>query len=225
MRWLATFPEDRPSVQHYCSWSARGGVVLDICRRGDALPGSTSAYTALLLPGGCDVDPARYGAAARHPETYGVDPAQDEQEIALIRLFREARKPVFGICRGLQILNVAFGGLLIQHVPDLVPEERERHRKKDSYDVRHPLHWDTDTRLGQRLGHAAMTNSAHHQAIDPASIGRGLRVAARSPEGIIEAVESFSDPAPIVAVQWHPERLGEDDPASRGLREFLLSIV
>ena len=225
MRWLATFPEDRPSVPHYIAWAARGGVVLDVRKQADPLPDSLDSFAALLLPGGGDVDPARYQAAGRHPETYGVDVAQDERELDLIRRFEAARRPIFGICRGLQVLNVAFGGGLIQHLPDHVAEETERHRKRGTYDALHPLVWAADTRLGGRLGAARFANSAHHQAIDPRALGRGLRVAARSPEGVIEAVERFDAGAPVVAVQWHPERLADDEPASRGLREFLLSLM
>lgn len=225
MRWLLTFPEDAPSQANYVAWALRGGVHGDILSPADPLPASIDAYAALLLPGGGDVEPALYGAATVHPRVYGVNPAQDARELHLIQVFQAAQKPIFGICRGLQMLNVAFGGELIQHVPDRVPEVQERHRKQDSYDARHGLVWDTATRLGWRLSMAADTNSAHHQAINPDALGRGLQVAARSPGGIVEAVESFSGPAPVVAVQWHPERLPAEHSASRALLDFFCAIA
>ena len=225
MHWLSTFPEDRPLVANYTAWAQRAGVTLEVVGMEAPLPTSLDAYAALLLPGGGDVEPALYGAAARHPRVYGVDPAQDARELHLIQAFQSANKPIFGICRGLQMLNVAFGGELIQHIPDGLPDQQERHRKQDSYDARHGLVWDTATRLGWRLSMAADTNSAHHQAIDSKALGRGLQVAARSPGGIVEAIECFTGPAPIVAVQWHPERLPADHPASDRLLAFFCALA
>ncbi len=224
MRWLLTFPEDRPSVAFYREWVTRGGVDPTILRAADAVPSELSDYAALLLPGGGDVEPALYGAS-RHPRTYGVDTEQDQREVALLDAFRALRRPIFGICRGLQMINVALGGELLQHIPDVVPERIERHRKQGEYDVRHPLSWDTETRLGWRLRLAADVNSAHHQSIRPETVGRGLRVAARSPQGIIEAVECFTGPSPIVAVQWHPERLPADHPASAELLALFVDLA
>ena len=225
MRWLLTFPENASSQAKYVAWALRGGVQADILAPETPIPASLDDYAALLLPGGGDVEPGLYGAKVSHPRVYGVRPAQDARELHLIQVFQAAQKPIFGICRGLQMLNVAFGGELIQHVPDRVPEAQERHRKHDSYDARHGLVWDTATRLGWRLSMAADTNSAHHQAIDPEALGRGLQVAARSTGGIVEAVECFTGPAPVVAVQWHPERLPAEHPASRALLEFFCALA
>lgn len=225
MRWLLTFPEDRPSVPVYAGWVSRAGVEPEILHSTQDLPADLSPYAALLLPGGGDVEPALYGAPARHPRTYGVRAVQDARELHLIQAFMAAGRPVFGICRGLQILNVALGGELIQHIPDVLPDATERHRKRGRYDVMHPLRWDSSTRLGWRLRMAAEVNSAHHQCLDPRAVGRGLTVAARSAGGIIEAIESFAGPSPVVAVQWHPERLPEDHPASRGLLEFFCALA
>lgn len=225
MRWLLTFPEDLPSVPVYESWIRRAGVDAQVLHSTHALPADLSPYAALLLPGGGDVEPSLYGAPTRHPRTYGMLPEQDARELHLIQAFRMAGKPVYGICRGLQILNVAFGGGLIQHIPDVLPEKTERHRKRGSYDAKHPLVWDTSTRLGWRLRMAESANSAHHQCIDPHSLGRGLVVSVRSAGGIIEAVECFTGPAPVVAVQWHPERLPPDHPASRGLMELFCTLA
>ncbi len=216
MKWLLTFPEDKPSVPFYRGWLERGGLEHVILLAGDAYP-DLSGYDALLLPGGGDVDPARYGDA-RHAKTNGVDPAQDEREIRLIADFLAAGKPVFGICRGQQILNVALGGRLIQHVPDVVPSET--HRVPGGYDASHGLQWAGRSAMCDALKRVGDVNSSHHQAIHPEAVGRSLRVVARSTGGIVEAVESAENGVRISAVQWHPERLPADHPASAGLRAY-----
>ena len=218
MKWLVSYPEDGPSVAHYEAFVRAAGAEPALLDAQFTPHKESASCAALLLSGGGDVAPARYGATAVHPKTYDVDPRRDEQELALIREFLRAGRPVFGICRGIQILNVAFGGALLQHVPDTLLEDTERHRKKGAYDAMHPLVLDPSTRLGAALAGANDTNSAHHQALDPDRIGRGLRVAARSGAGLVEAVESVDASQRISAVQWHPERLPVAHPASAALR-------
>jgi gamma-glutamyl-gamma-aminobutyrate hydrolase PuuD len=226
MKWLVTYPDDGPSVAYYARWLNEGGVEATLVSSDYAHPGNIENFDALLLPGGGDVDPQRYGDI-RHAKTDGVNNVRDDLEVRLVAEFMDAAKPVFGICRGIQILNVALGGKLIQHVPDALGESSgEQHARKDSYDSRHALVIDVTTRLGSAVKEARDANSAHHQAIDPGCLGQGLRVVARSGAGVIEAVECFDRVAPLVAVQWHPER--EPDPAhptSQGLRDFLVSLV
>lgn len=225
MKWLVSYPEDGPSVAYYDRWVRAAGAEPTLLEDGFAHPGDPSSFAALLLSGGGDVDPALFGETVRHARTYGVVAARDGLELRLIREFQELKRPIFGICRGIQILNVALGGGLWQHVPDHVEESRERHGRASGYDSMHGIVLDGQTRLGAALRGTLTTNSAHHQAVDPARMGRGLRVAARSSAGVIEAVESWEGSAPLLAVQWHPERLPLDHPASANVRAFWADLA
>jgi len=215
MQWLLSYPEDGPSVAYYQQWVRAGGAEPVLLDARYTHPGSLEGYAALLLSGGGDVDPARYGEQP-HARTYGVRPERDAVEERLIAEFLARGRPVFGICRGAQILNVVRGGALLQHVPDEVDPEQERHSRQDTYDARHAVAMDVATRLGQALAGVTETNSAHHQAVDPARLGRDLRIVARSGCGVVEAVEGPG----CSAVQWHPERLPPDHPASAALRAY-----
>jgi putative glutamine amidotransferase len=157
----------------------------------------------LVLTGGGDVDAALYGEALA-PEAYDVDPARDAWELALVEAaYGDPELPVLGVCRGAQLLNVAAGGSLIQHLPNVAGES---HRQREHFqDEVHTVDIEPDSRLAaivapRRLG----VNSIHHQAI--ARVGEGFRPVAWAPDGIIEAIER-TDELPIVAVQWHPESL------------------
>lgn len=151
----------------------------------------------ILLAGGGDIDPARF-KQTQHAKTIHVDLARDELELRLAREAVAAHKPVLGICRGAQVLGVAFGGDLIQDIPDLVPNARQHDNGE------HPVWVAPDSRLGQILGDRAEVNSFHHQA--NASLGAGLRVAAWSDDNVIEAVEAL-ETGFVLGVQWHPERM------------------
>lgn len=219
--WLMTFPEDKASLPVYSAWAKQFCDEVVALSPKDAAPEDLSGFAGLLLTGGGDVEPARYGDTERHEKTYGVDPLRDALELGLIPRFIDAGKPIFGICRGLQILVTYFGGRLIQHVPDTIGIETECHRVPKGYDCFHPLLADGGTQLGEMLRGVDETNSAHHQAMDTSVTPRLLRVAARSGCGVIEAVETFELAAPVAAVQWHPERLPIDHPASSRLIDFL----
>jgi len=206
----------------YTDWLSLNNVRTVVVWAGDRQSPSPADYAALLLAGGGDVAPALYGEAAE-PETANVNEARDRLEILLIRDFLLAGKPVLGICRGLQIVNVALGGGLIQDIPRrLAPlggPPVERHRSDGDDDAMHAVATDSATRLGAALRGITAVNSAHHQAIAPERMARGLRVVCRSPAGVIEAVEGLERPT-ISAVQWHPERLPADHPASSRLLAF-----
>ena len=216
-----TFPEDRASLEFYVRFAAQFGADAVPFSAGENLPDDLAEFAGLLLSGGGDVEPSRYGDETKHAKTYGVNPARDAMELNLIARFIEAGKPVVGICRGLQILAVHFGGRLHQHVPDLVDESAENHRVPKGYECFHSLQFDATTKLGAALREISETNSAHHQAVNADASMRHLRVASRSPAGIIEAVECFDFAAPIIAVQWHPERLAENHPARENLAGFI----
>jgi putative glutamine amidotransferase len=160
---------------------------------------------ALLLTGGEDVDPACYGAE-RHPKLRTVDRRRDANELALVADARARDLPILGICRGIQLLNVAFGGSLIQDIPSQRPGNVNHDPSTPRDSAAHDLSITEGSRLRQILETSDLrANSFHHQAID--RVGEGLIVSALAPDGLVEGVES-SDPSEwIVAVQWHPEEL------------------
>jgi putative glutamine amidotransferase len=155
----------------------------------------------LLLSGGPDVDPARYGQE-RHPETYGVSAVRDDFEVALALAAIELGLPTLAICRGIQVLNVALGGTLVQHLPDVTDQV---HRPG----THHAVTVTPGSRIHAALGvDRAVGLSWHHQAID--RLADGLVVTGRADDGTIEAVELEGD-AWIVGVQWHPEDTAAED--------------
>jgi putative glutamine amidotransferase len=157
-------------------------------------PACVDAFDALLLLGGVDPAPCLYGQEILH-ESVEIDHRRDELEMAVIPMFIQAKKPVFGICRGLQILNVALGGSLWQDLPS---QKGVNH----SGGIRHEL-VNTPGMFAHRLwGKTHEANSYHHQAID--RLAPGLQAASRASDGTIEAVQH--ERLPIYAVQWHPER-------------------
>ena len=157
----------------------------------------------LLLTGGGDVAPGRYGEDPV-PEVYGVDQDRDEWELALVVAATAARKPVLGVCRGEQLINVAFGGTLVQHLVAGQTGESHRQPGREGEPV-HPVGLDPNSTLAKIVGPQPLgVNTMHHQAV--ARVGAGLRAVAWAPDGVIEAIESADD-RPIVAVQWHPEWL------------------
>ncbi len=204
MKWLVTSAAGG-NPKGYLAWLSGAGIESAVIRPSDSMPGDLSAFNALMLTGGGDVDPARYGAI-RAPETQEIDPARDEMECRLIRRFMDGGKAVFGVCRGIQILNVALGGRLIQHVP-LIAGAAESHERSNGKDAVHPIALVSGTELAGVFEPVIEVNSAHHQAVDPGSVGAGLRIAALSRQGVVEAVEGTGLRAPLLGVQWHPERL------------------
>lgn len=165
----------------------------------------------LLLPGGGDIDPARYGAV-RDPATGPALPERDNAEIELGRNALASRLPLLGICRGLQAINVALGGTLHQHLPDLVGHDG--HSPESAGYGTHKVSVAPGSRLRAALGRTeAAVPTHHHQAID--RLGTGLVATAWTDDGVIEAVEfsqdaeRTADPRFMLAVQWHPEA-GDD---------------
>jgi len=163
------------------------------------------AVAGLVLSGGEDVDPSRYGATP-HPELGPVNCARDETELALLARARELGMPTLAICRGIQVVNVGLGGTLIQDLPS---ERRdvEVHEVDDERDTRvHGVRLDSASRLASILGVDALAvNSIHHQAVD--RLGEAMRVSARADDGTVEGVESDDPSWWMVGVQWHPEEL------------------
>ena len=162
----------------------------------------------LLLMGGADVEPSLYGAT-RHAATEPGPRARDDFEIELARDAVSRDMPILAICRGVQVLNVALGGTLIQHVPDITTTEH-RFSGTGGYSVAlsscsHPVVLERDSLVSRILGTESVTmNSAHHQALD--RLGTGLRVVGRAPDGIIEFVE-HSERTLCIGCQAHPEAM------------------
>lgn len=178
---------------------------------------------AVLLPGSkADIDPAKY-AAARAPKTAPADPLRDAIDGLLLRDAYTLRKPILGICYGLQILNVFRGGTLLQHIESPVNHEAGR-----AVPIAHTVEVDSGSRLSEIVvlppeeKHVSIAvNSSHHQSAE--TIGEDLRVVARCPQdGVIEALEGTSPDHFVLAVQWHPERSVEDDERSRAIFRALV---
>ena len=171
-----------------------------------AASASIRGMDGLLLTGGTDVDPARYGQAPNR-ETDEPDDERDEYELAMLERALDAELPVFAICRGMQLLNVALGGTLVQHVTG--------HRLIGG--GTHPAHVRPDSALAPITGANEITiNSRHHQVVD--RLGEGLVVCASAPDGVIEAVARPGRPM-VLAVQWHPEDRVNESASDRSLFE------
>jgi putative glutamine amidotransferase len=172
----------------------------------------------LILAGGGDIDPATYGGR-QHETIYMVDADRDRTELALARRAVEASLPTLGICRGSQVLNVALGGSLIEHLPDEVGESVP-HRTPDRLPTRHEVAIQAGSRLERILGTPSLTPASwHHQAVR--RLAPGLEVVARAPDGVVEAFEMPAHPW-LIAVQWHPELRAAEDPAEQRLFEELV---
>jgi putative glutamine amidotransferase len=173
------------------------------------LPDLLDRVHAIVLHGGGDVDPARYGRA-RGGDLRGVDADHDEVELAVARAAVERDLPMLGICRGMQVLNVALGGTLLQHI------NAPSHALSD-----HPVQLSASSRLAKAAGVDVVEtcHSVHHQALD--LIASGLTVTGQAEDGTIEAVE-VDAAAWIVGVQWHPEDTAADDPQQQALFDELV---
>jgi putative glutamine amidotransferase len=177
------------------------------------------SFDGVVFAGGVDVDPSRYGARKAHPSVE-VDEARDSTEFAVFEKARAGEVPILGICRGMQLVNVALGGTLHQDIPSEHPSTVVH-----NVPARHPERRDHTVKIepGTRLARIAQAkelavNSRHHQAIE--HLAPGVRVAAVAPDGLIEAFESAGSGPWLLAVQWHPENLIHDEPSRRIFAEF-----
>jgi putative glutamine amidotransferase len=175
----------------------------------------------VLLAGGNDLSPTTYGQTL-YPKTNGIDTSRDECELIMARWALADHKPLFGICRGIQALNVAAGGTLIQDVTDMLPHAiRHQYAPEKPRDyVAHDIDTLNGTRLARILGQHARVNSFHHQAIE--RVAAGFHISAYAPDGVIEAIEHDNGTF-AVGVQWHPESLIDSDPTMRALFETFVA--
>jgi putative glutamine amidotransferase len=180
-----------------------------------------SECAAVLLPGSkADVDPQKYGAR-KHPATAAADPQRDAADELLLQDAYSQRKPIFGICYGLQALNVWRSGTLVQHI------ETPVQHTGNSAEAAHQALIAPGSLLASLAGQVSQpipVNSSHHQAAE--KLGDGLRVAARCPDDqVIEAIEGIDPHHPVLAVQWHPERTFDRNTTSRKLFEWLVQAA
>jgi len=203
-------------------------VVIEAGKTPEEIAKIITGCQAVLLPGSAaDIDPQKYGAA-KHPKTEASDPGRDAADELLLQDAYNLRKPVLGICYGLQMLNVYNQGTLAQHL-----ETGVNHAAGRAVAKAHKVSVDPFSRLAELLVSQEETgigplvlvvNSSHHQAADV--VGDGLRVVARCPEdNVIEAVEGVSPDHWVVAVQWHPERSYADDAHSRAIFQALVEAA
>jgi putative glutamine amidotransferase len=179
---------------------------------GEELPAALlDGLHGLVLAGGGDIHPGRVGREA-HDATYSVCPERDDFELALVEDALARGLPTLAICRGLQVLNLALGGDLLEHLPD-DGSSPLRHRESQERATRHGVVLEPDSRLAQVFGRLELdVASWHHQAVG--SLGSGLRAVAHAPDGTVEAVEIAEAPW-LMAVQWHPELDLEADSPQR----------
>jgi putative glutamine amidotransferase len=200
-----------PEYKHAVAASGGEPIEIPLDRSPEELAKLIAKCDAVLLPGSpADVDPQKF-SQPRHPETAPADPARDNVDELLLQDAYNMRKPVFGICYGLQSLNVWRTGTLVQHI-----ESDQPHEVKGGKPA-HPIDVAPDSRLGRILGADEIkVNTSHHQSAGV--VGDGLRVVARSPQDrVIEAIEGTDPEQFVLAVQWHPERHFNDDPHSQKL--------
>ncbi|HEY3003543.1 MAG TPA: gamma-glutamyl-gamma-aminobutyrate hydrolase family protein [Kribbellaceae bacterium] len=190
---------------------AAGGVPLLLPPLGTD-PAVLDVLDGLVVCGGCDVDPASYGAEA-HPATADTRPGRDDAETVLVRAALERDLPLLAICRGLQVLNVALGGTLTQHVPDTVGHDG--HRPSPAVFGRTAVKLAPDSAAGRLLGDSATVSCYHHQALD--RVAAGLTVTGTAEDGTVEAAE-VDGRRFALGVQWHPE----EDPSDLRLFEALM---
>ncbi len=247
---------ERAIVQYERAVEQAGGEPLRVPldRRGEEVRKIFERCDGLLLPGSnADVDPAKYGAE-RSLRSAAPDVQRDAVDTLLLQDAYETRKPVLGICYGLQSLNVFCSGSLVQHIPDFLPESlrtRVNHEAGRKIPIAHTVEIERKSKLAQivdgeqpwKSGASAPrkrsqadgalaaektillpVNSSHHQSAD--AIGQGLRISARCPDdNIIEALEGTDSNHFVLAVQWHPERSIDEDQASRAIFHALIEAA
>lgn len=171
-------------------------------------------FAGILLPGGIDIDPTRFGEQP-HPRCGQVDPIWDELDLTAAKWALENGVPIFAICRGIQVLNVAAGGTLVQDIPSQVSDPIKHQQEAPRWYATHDISIQPGSRLAELAGGRALrVNSFHHQAVR--QVGAGLRVAASAPDGIIEAIEGTTSRF-VLGVQWHPELMVDHYPTAQKL--------
>ncbi len=227
----AEFPPSWVMSQRYIlTLTAAGAIPWMIPLVGDdeeTLRGIYDELDGVFLPGGADIDPASYNED-RHPLCDRTDPPRDHVELTMTRWAMADRKPVLGVCRGLQLINLAAGGTLYQDLADEYPGSIKHDYfpfggKYARDHIAHGVAVAPNTRLAELIGAGAVpVNSMHHQGIR--DLGAGLVASALAPDGLIEGIEGM-DGAFLIGVQWHPEALTETDARMRRLFDEFISAA
>jgi putative glutamine amidotransferase len=198
-----------------------GGIPLLLPPGEPNLPALLELVDGLILSGGGDVDPFHYGSNG-HPAVYLIDRARDEMELALARAAATGDLPTLGVCRGAQLINVALGGTLVEHLPDEI-DNTIAHRMEPRGAIPHAVTITLGSRLAQVMSEEIVVGASwHHQAIR--TPGPGLQVVASAADGTIEAVELPGHPW-LLAVQWHPEITAGEDPVQQRLFDALVGAA
>ena len=189
-----------------------GGVPILLPYKTDLalIPTYVDLIDGMLFSGGNDLDPATYCDEPWHPKAAKIDPDRQKFEIALMAEVEKRRMPTLGVCLGSQLMNVYRGGSLTQFLPDHERDNAMEHRCVSGVSLRHDVKLDTSSQLGRAIGGGesnVSVNTFHKQAVR--TIGRGLKIIATAPDGVIEGFEDPSLPL-FAAVQWHPERLVDE---------------
>ncbi|AOV15832.1 hypothetical protein BJI67_01005 [Acidihalobacter aeolianus] len=209
-------PQGYPNAVHRA-----GGLPLPIPAIPERIPEYLELIDGLILIGGEDIDPTAYGVAPRKPLSR-LNPYRDRAEMALTRAAVERELPTLAICRGMQIVNVALGGGIHSHLPDVFGD-LVTHVGEEWAVLLHEIRVDADSRLHGWLGTDQFSSlSGHHQAIS--TLGRGLHANAWAPDGVIEAFEHETHPY-LVGVQWHPELNADKDPVQQRLFDRLVEAA
>ena len=191
-------------------------LIIPPLSRADSAAAILDSVDGLVLTGGGDIDPARYGQQP-HEKVRSVNVERDTTEATLIEAAKARGTPVLAICRGIQMLNVALGGTLVQDIPSQVGT-RIAHDEDTPRDLRsHEITIEPDSLIARAVGTTHCTvNSFHHQSVD--RVANGMHVTARSPDGVIEGIEPDEKDWWVLAVQWHPEEMTQSpEPWDRGL--------
>ncbi len=206
-----------PEIRALHRAGAQEAVLLPVELDEDDARRRLERFDALMLIGGGDLEPARYGED-RRSEVYGVQAERDAFELALVRAAVDLDVPTLAICRGIQVLNVALGGTLVQDIESEV-RRAVKHWDLEGWDQHsHEVNVDPSSRLAGMIGERVPVNSMHHQAVrEPAG---PLQAVGRAPDGVIEAVEA-PDLRFCIGLQWHPECLGPDHPSFHVFEQFV----
>ncbi len=192
--------------EHYCQFVLVGGgvpVLLPVIEELELVVDLTSNLDGLIITGGIDVEPSLYYEINTH--SMGCDILRDKFEIELVNVARKLNKPVLGICRGIQVLNVAYGGTLYQDIPTMIEGALTHHRFSEGKETFHTINLTIPSALSEVFKCDSLeVNSSHHQSVK--TLGEGLVTLATAPDGVIEAVYSPNENS-IYGVQWHPERM------------------
>jgi putative glutamine amidotransferase len=232
--WIGICPNVRPAgkrgdayflLASYAELVSRSGampVILPLVSTLEEAREAVGRFDGLLLTGGKDLEATRYGQTTRHPDSLG-SPARNASDLYFARAAQERGTPTLGVCLGIQVMNVEFGGSLLQHIPEDLPGSLEHEEENEETDnPEHAVTVEPGTLLARVLGQqTGIVNSYHHQSVD--RVAPGFRVAARSPDGVIEAIERTDHPF-YIGVQWHPERM-PDAPSTRRLMGAFLDAA